>query len=271
MGFFKKKKKDELDISFEADMYYDEMMNNGYNNNYYNQSPQDEIDYNNFVNNKFKYKKANKKVVSDEEYMRMIDEEYNEYVINKRQKRKTIIFSILIIYVFVLIIGIIYTPLYEKNGQKQGEIVTISTFEERENYNQLRVHYIELSNILLQVQAIDKKFSTSTSEDYFDLSTEYQNILPSLDKLLAKAKAVKVETKYSSIKTNVTDTYNDIAIYLQKMGTALNNSSSATYKEAVTWNNKTYEDYNKVKTNMYQFSEKVKVKEKEDFWNLIKK
>lgn len=305
MGMFNKKKKGNNDISFEADAYYDEMINgnpqsqyydSGYNNTYENgynypqnnnstnnsnpmnsnpmnsnpaNNKQEGFDLNEVVNKKFNYKKVNKKVMSKDEYRKMVDEEYMNEAVQKKQRIKTILFSICIIYAFVLIVGIIYTPFYEKDGQKQGAVITVSIFEERESYNAIREHYVELSKLLIQVNNIDSKMKNATPNDYFDLSSQYQALLPEIDKSLSKAKAMKVDTKYAPIKALVTTTYNDLAIYLQKMGTALNTSSDATFKEAITWNQKSFEDYNALKSNLYQFSDKVKIKEKDSFWKLL--
>ena len=87
--------------------------------------------------------------------------------------------------------------------------------------DRLRDQYYVIKSIIAATNEIDEAFLQSSDDDLFKISTQYQDILPQIDKMLPMARAIVVDIKYNSLKKQAESIYESIAIYLQKMGTAL--------------------------------------------------
>ena len=144
-------------------------------------------------------------------------------------------------------------------GDKKPQIIDIETRENRVSYDKLKTQYFVLNRILTQITVTDREFMASSQDEFFIMSTKYQDYLPQIDKALPGAKALTVETKYGSIKKQVETVYNDIAVFLQKMGAGLANKDLKSYEEAITWRDKAFYDFDQLRLNMIEFSKIVKV------------
>ena len=119
-----------------------------------------------------------------------------------------------------------------------------------------------IKSIIAATNEIDEAFLQSSDDDLFKISTQYQDILPQIDKMLPMARAIVVDIKYNSLKKQAESIYESIAIYLQKMGTALIEKNQETFEEALTWRDKYFYDFEQFRLNMIEFSKIVKIEDK---------
>lgn len=167
-----------------------------------------------------------------------------------------------VIYILFLTVGIFSTSyITNEVGERKPQIINLSILEERENFYKLKEQYLIIKNILFMANEIDEQFLKNREEDLFKISTQYQDILPQIDKVLPVARAIVVDTKYNSLKKQAESIYESIAIYLQKMGSALIDKNKTTYEEALTWRRKYFYDFENFRLNLIEFSKIVKIED----------
>lgn len=168
----------------------------------------------------------------------------------------------LVLYGFFLGIGFVSTSSYPNEiGEEKALVVNIAMLEERENYYSVRDQYSVLKSIVMQVNEIDEMFNQSNEEQFFGLAAQYQDVLPQIDKMLPLARAMSIDPKYRNLKNQSVSIYESIAIYLQKMGTALIEKNTTAFEEAITWREKYLYDFEQFRHNMIEFSKMVKIED----------
>lgn len=240
---FKRKKKQDLNYTtYEADSYY----------------------YEQFIAQEAQPQKTYKSISTDE-----FDDYYStdDYgVPGKRAGKrfhvspKVIVF--IVAYILFVAVGAFSTSFTTNEiGERKAQIVDVSMLMERESFYKLREQYLIIKNLLFMINEIDQQFLISGEDELFMISTQYQDILPQIDKVLPVARAIVVDTKYNSLKKQAENIYESIAIYLQKMGSALIEKNDVTFEEALTWRRKYYHDFEKFRLNLIEFSRIVKIED----------
>lgn len=167
-------------------------------------------------------------------------------------------------YILFLVTGIITTTYTEGgDGKKRAQVITIAMMKERESFYKIKEHYHKMQNLIIDIEETDAVLANSEDEDWFKISVKYQDILPRIDKILPSARAMDVNFKYENIKNQVGGIYESIAIYLQKMGTALIDKNATTYEEALTWQAKYKYDFEQFRLNMIEFAKMVNIQDEE--------
>lgn len=172
----------------------------------------------------------------------------------------------LIIYVFFLVIGIFSTSFVSNpvTGVKEAQIITVQMHEEHVSYNLLKEQYLIIRDLLTQTQKIDSGFQESHGDQSFIYATKYENLLSVIDKNIPKAKGLAVDSKYNTLLNQVVNIYtNDLAIYLQKMTTALSQQDQTAFLEAMSWREQTITDFEKLRKNMKAFASAVKIEDQD--------
>ena len=107
----------------------------------------------------------------------------------------------LIAYILFITIGIFSTTsITNEIGEKRAQVINLSILEERESFYKLRDQYYVIKSIIAATNEIDEAFLQSSDDDLFKISTQYQDILPQIDKMLPMARAIVVDIKYNSLK-----------------------------------------------------------------------
>ena len=190
---------------------------------------------------------------------------YDEFEIEEDGLRSKLLQKVIIIasiYLLFIAIGAFSTPFIPNEvGKKEAHVVNIETRKNRESFNKINAQYIALKSLLFEINQIDLEFLESVEgrDNFFAMSTKYQDLLPQIDKVLPGAKAMVLDHKYTSLKNQVLEIYEDIAIYLQKMGTALSSDDMTSFNEAISWRDKAYQDFEKLRLNLMEFAKLVKI------------
>lgn len=229
---FRKKNKFPEYTTYEADEYY----------------------YEEYINPNSSYKKI--KNTSYDNYGSFDD------IDDRRINLSTKVIVAIALYTSFLIIGIMSTTIVTNEiGEKEAIVVTVSMMEERESYYKIREHYHIIKNLINQVNELDMLFLQINDEELFSLSTQYQDLLPQIDKALPLARAIAVDPKYRNLKKQAESIYESIAIYLQKIGSALAEKNKITFDEAVTWRDKYFYDFEQFRVNMIEFAKMVRLED----------
>jgi len=211
-------------------------------------------------------KRYKKRVEEIEDYYYQIDD-VNEAIKTVDNRNRSNIFVkvivVLIAYIAFIVIGIFSTS-YTTNeiGEKEPQIINFSILKERESFYRLREQYLIIRNIIFRINEIDLQFLENKEGELFMISTQYQDVLPEIDRVLPIARAIVVDTKYNSLKKQAESIYESIAIYLQKMGSSLIENNKTTYEEALTWRKKYFYDFERFRLNLIEFSKIVKIEDK---------
>ncbi len=238
---FRRKRNDPEYTTYEADDFY-------YYEQYMNETPSPR-------------KTFKKPSTKQEDYYGFDDGN----VVDKERRFNTSVKVIigLIVYILFITIGIFSTTsITNEIGEKRAQVINLSILEERESFYKLRDQYYVIKSIIAATNEIDEAFLQSSDDDLFKISTQYQDILPQIDKMLPMARAIVVDIKYNSLKKQAESIYESIAIYLQKMGTALIEKNQETFEEALTWKDKYFYDFEQFRLNMIEFSKIVKIEDK---------
>lgn len=187
-------------------------------------------------------------------------EEYYESEENKRTQRAFWAVVLVAAYIGFVILGAVSTSyITDPFGNKEAQVITVALREEREFYRTLLGHLMVQQEILKKVYELDERLMTTQPQDYFALATSYQDILDQIDKYIVLAKAMAIPTRYGSLKSQIVDSYNNCAVYLQKIASALSNRDAETLAQALSWRLEAYNSYNRVRDNVATFATMVKI------------
>lgn len=164
------------------------------------------------------------------------------------------------LYISFLGIGFFSTNyLVDESGKSVPQVANVAMREDREVYRKLNEHYLILCELMEQCAAIDAKIPVTSSENLFLLATEYESLLPVIDKQITRARGLAIPSKYNSLKTQIATIYDSVSIYLQKMGTALTEKNSTALSEAISWQEKAAADLAQFEINMQAFADMVRL------------
>lgn len=171
----------------------------------------------------------------------------------------------LLIYIVFLIAGILSTPfLYNEIGQRQPQIVNIQIRINREHYRELRHHYIAIESLLLRIRELDSQM-TAGSYDNFYFSTKYGELLTGINQNMSKLRGLYVPSRFRPLQSQIEETYNSTAIFLQKISEALTTGNALTLAEADSWRTQAFGQFEVLHKNMLGFSRMVKINDTELF------
>ena len=185
--------------------------------------------------------------------------EYNNIEIrhNKVQVNKGLLLFISIIFAYIgfVIVGVSETS-YKQNeeGKTVAVVANIQDRENREDFEKLKVHYIYLLGLMETSDQYEYEMEKNLTP-YFTLSTKYSDNLKLIDSYMTHIKAISIDEKYLSLQTQMYETYNYIAIYSQKMNSALLNDDLNSYQEAMTWKQTSEESVEYIRRNLITFGE----------------
>lgn len=185
--------------------------------------------------------------------------EYNNIEIrhNKVQVNKSLLLLISIIFAYIafVIIGVSETSYkQDENGKTIAVVANVKDRENREDFNKMKTHYIYLLGLMETSDQYEYEMEKSLTP-YFTLSTKYSDNLTLIDTYMTQVKALTVDAKYMSLQTQMYETYNYIAIYSQKMNTALLGDDLNAYQEAMTWKQTSEESIENIRKNLIIFGE----------------
>lgn len=167
---------------------------------------------------------------------------------------KLILLSLFLLYVFVLLLGFFSTPyITDEDGKRQPKVMSVRMREERAYFDRLQSELKGITDILSDIRPLDDQLAKINEESRFLLATEYQALLDTIEPRIPLAKGASVPAKYEPLKKQIIDIYEDVSIYLQKVGSSITNKLPEQMDEAVSWRNKLISDFDLFSGNMYQF------------------
>ncbi len=149
----------------------------------------------------------------------------------RQEKRKPIITMVIIcvafLYICFLLCGIFSSNWEEKNGEKSIVIMDLDDLTNLDEYKKLKDLYMRTSEIYKKTIDIDYKLFVNP-DNYLEYSMSYSDLLNEISKLITDAKALKINTKYQNLQSQLTlwltgDTEypGAISIYIQNVIKAL--------------------------------------------------
>ena len=179
--------------------------------------------------------------------------EYNNMIINRKKikvNKPLLIASICIIaYVGFLIIGFMGTTYRVDEGQKKAVVATIKDREAREDYEELKIYYLDMVSMMSKAEDYEYQMEKSLTP-YYTLSANYEDILTTIDTRITKVQSLSLGERCSSLKMMESESYNYIAQYCQMMQKALLNDDLENYKTAMEWKEVAYQSMEKVRVNL---------------------
>ena len=195
----------------------------------------------------------------------------------RREQVKTNKIIILIIGGIALYIGFLYlgysSTSFKTNevGERVGVVVNLSDREGQEDYERLKGYYKALGLLFDEVYLMENNIQTG-AYDSFTYATKYNEILQKIDSYMSGVVVANVDEKYYDMKTSINNSFNNFAIYCQKMNTALTNDSYEQYLQANTWLKTSEQSYEELSQKFLDFGNSVKIYNDKDLeWYVAKK
>lgn len=171
-------------------------------------------------------------------------------------KAVNILLVLLCIYVIFLIYGVLMTDYkYDETGNIVPQILSVSDIGEKKAFDVILVQYENCRILYEEILMLDYRLGEGIEEP-IALASEYEALLDKVEDLSIKINALDTDTKYQQIKEMLhVWISNDVAIYLQKMSSAISQNNIDDAGIALTYQTITYNDFSLISENVVTIGE----------------
>lgn len=175
--------------------------------------------------------------------------------------RSRIINSMLVfacIYIIFLIYGVVVTNYrYDNNGKIVPQIMSVSDISEKKQFDVILGQYENCRLLYEEVLMLDYRLGEGV-EDPLTIAPQYEELLDDVENLSIKIDALDPDTKYMQIKEMLLSwVQNDIAIYLQKMSSAISRNNADDANTALAYKSQMYDSFSLITENVVVMGEKI--------------
>jgi len=170
-----------------------------------------------------------------------------------------IIIVVLCVYVCFLIYGLLSTNYsYNAEGNIEPVVLSVSDLRVLNEYESITSYYLRARIVYEDTLELDYKLSQQP-EDSLLIAMEYTALLDTVDKLAVDLNAAEYSTKYTALYNQLNSwVTTDIAVYLQKMATAITNNDATAANDAVIARDIVYSDFAQITANIATIASNTK-------------
>lgn len=171
----------------------------------------------------------------------------------------TIFLSVACAYLVFLIYGVACTKYqYNDDGVIEPQIMSVNDIKKCKNFETIQVQYICCRDLYEDILVLDYRLAQGV-ENPLTLAPEYEDLLRDVERLAIQINAIKPATKYEQIQQMLlTFVKTDVAIYLQKMSSAISQNNADDANTAVNYRNICYNDFSIITQNITTMGDAIK-------------
>ena len=179
-----------------------------------------------------------------------------QYRIHSRIINSMLVFAC--IYIIFLIYGVVVTNYrYDNNGKIVPQIMSVSDISEKKQFDVILGQYENCRLLYEKVLMLDYRLGEGV-EDPLTIAPKYAELLDDVENLSIKVDALDPDTKYMQIKEMLLSwIQNDIAIYLQKMSSAISQNNADDANTALAYKSQMYDSFSLITENVVVMGEKI--------------
>lgn len=162
------------------------------------------------------------------------------------------------IYIIFLIYGVVVTDYsYNDKGQIKPQILSVSDIREKKEFEIILGQYENCRALYEATLMLDYRLGEGV-EDPITLAPQYEALLDTVENLSIKTDAMDVDTQYSQLKDALLLwIQNDIAIYLQKMSSAITQNNEEDASIAIAYKSQVYNNFSQITSNIVVLGESI--------------
>ena len=162
-----------------------------------------------------------------------------------------IIIAVLSVYVCFLIFGLMQTSYrYDDSGEVKPLVFSVEDLSILNEYETLTNYYLRARAIYEKTLELDFNLSVNPDNSLL-IAMEYTELLSVVDKLAVDLRAAEYNLKYTGLYNQIANwTATDIAVYLQKISTAITNDDASSASDAVIARSIVYNDFAQLTSNI---------------------
>jgi len=155
------------------------------------------------------------------------------------------------IYIIFLIYGVFVTNYhYDNTGKIVPEVLSVSDIKESKEFNVILLQYNNCRLLYEKILLLDYRIGQGV-EDTLTIAPEYEALLDEVENLSIKINALDINTKYEQLRSMMlTWVKTDVAIYLQKMSSAISKNNSDDAAVAISYLSIVYNDFSLISENI---------------------
>lgn len=182
----------------------------------------------------------------------------------REQKAKTIskavniFFVAACIYIIFLIYGVCMTNYhYNENGQIEPQVMSVKDIKEKKEFDIILAQYERCRVLYEEVLMLDYRLGQGI-EDPMSLAPQYEALLDKVQDLSIKTDALDTPTQYDQVKSMMLSwIQNDMAIYLQKISSAISQNNSEDASLAIAYKSSMYDNFSLITSNIVVMGDKI--------------
>lgn len=162
------------------------------------------------------------------------------------------------IYVIFLIYGVFVTKYhYDNTGKIVPEVLSVSDIKESKEFNVILLQYNNCRLLYEKILLLDYRIGQGI-EDTLTIAPEYEALLDEVENLSIKINALDINTKYEQLRSMMlTWVKTDVAVYLQKMSSAISKNNSDDAAVALSYLSIVYNDFSLISENVVTMGEAI--------------
>lgn len=166
-------------------------------------------------------------------------------------KINAIVLTLGCVYLIFLTYGALNTPYtYNDAGEVVPQVMTVDEIQKLHDYNVIATDYLQTRMIYEEVLRLDYRIAAGL-EDPLLIAPEYEKVLDRVEEALIQSQALSVTTQYTQVHSMInTWLGNDIAIYCQKMSSAISKNSQEDAALALKYKTIVYNDFSVITANI---------------------
>lgn len=187
---------------------------------------------------------------------------HNAYQQEQKEKRMSktvsVILTIACVYIIFLIYGVIVTDYkYNDEGVIVPQIMSVEDIKEKKQFDVIVGQYENCRMLYEKTLMLDYRLGQGI-EDPMIIAPEYEALLDEVENLSIKTDALEVDTQYTQVKMMLLSwVQNDIAIYLQKMSSAISQNNSEDANTALVYQTQMYNNFSLITQNVVAMGESI--------------
>ena len=178
---------------------------------------------------------------------------------SKKQKRKLIIFAILISYGCFLIYGVANSDfVINEDGLTMPVAKSQEDVKEMKEYELIKSYYMDAQNKYKEILKTDVDLATNVNSQKV-IATRYEGYLSFFDNFITQLRGVEVSETYVYVKEGLLSwATNDIAVYLNNIGKGISMNNQETKANALEDRIRSINDFNIITENMLSISSTIR-------------